>query len=88
MAAPETPQPLFALPVHPLVIRGHATSLIVPCGRRGPCPPACCGGTLNIGDVSVHLACEHAHNLADRVQEAIDAAVLGTLPFARPGLVQ
>jgi hypothetical protein len=43
---------------------------------------------LNIGDVSVHLACEHAHNLADRVQEAIDAAVLGTLPFARPGLVQ
>jgi hypothetical protein len=88
MAAPETPQPLFVLPAHPLVIRGHATSLIVPRGRRGPCPSACCGGTLKIGDVSVHLACEHAHNLADRVQEAIDAAGLGTLPFARPGLVQ
>jgi hypothetical protein len=38
---------------------------------------------LNIGDVSVHLACEHAHNLADRVQEAIDARSL----YKRPVLV-
>lgn len=88
MAFPETPQPLFILPAHPLVIRGHATSLIIACGRIGPCSPVCCGGTLNIGDVSMHLACEHAHNLADRVQEAIDAAVLGTLPLPRPRLVQ
>lgn len=88
MAFPKTRQPLFVLPEHPLVIRGHATALILACGGTGPCSPVCCGGTLNIGDVSVHLACEHAHNLAERVQEAIDAAVLGTLPFARPGMVQ
>jgi hypothetical protein len=33
MAFPKTRQPLFVLPEHPLVIRGHATSLIVACGR-------------------------------------------------------
>lgn len=88
MANPGIPQPLFVVPAHPLVIRGNATALIVACGRTEPCSAVCCGGTLKIGDISVHLECHHAHNLVDRVREAIDATVLGTLPLASQRLVQ
>lgn len=73
--------PLFSVPTHSFVLNGNVASLTVICHRQIACPTDCRGGILRIGDVSVELSCTHAHNLADRVREAVDATILGTLPL-------
>ncbi len=82
MTEPVARLPLFSVPSHSTVLIGNVASLTVICQRQIACPVRCSGGILRIGDVSVELSCTHACNLADRVREAIDATILGTLPFA------
>lgn len=64
----------------PTVICGNATTIALLCEEGRRCPAICSGGLLTIGDISVRLSCEHSRNLAARAREAIDAAVLGSLP--------
>lgn len=70
------------------LINGHLVTLEVHCAGALICPTLCLGGNLTIGDVTVRLSCAHADNLIDRVREAIDATVLGTLPLPRPSSTQ
>ena len=65
---------------YPAVLRGHAVVIHVPCESSTHCTAICPGGRLVMGDVTVGLRCEHARNLMDRAREAVDAAVLGSLP--------
>ncbi|GAA0761078.1 hypothetical protein FHS52_001203 [Erythromicrobium ramosum] len=81
MTEPVARLPLFSVPTHSIVLIGNVASLTVICDRQIACPADCRGGILRIGDVSVALSCTHAQNLAERIREAIDATVLGTLPL-------
>lgn len=81
MKEPVAKWPLLSVPTHSIVLIGNVASLTVICARQIACPAGCRGAILRIGDVSVALSCTHAQNLAERIREAIDAAILGTLPL-------
>lgn len=70
------------------VIHGNSTTITLSCKAGKRCPAVCSGGILTVGDISVRLTCEHARNLADRARDAVDAAVISSLPVPTGRTIQ
>lgn len=82
------PPLLIARGLIPQTLTGNIVSLRVGCAGAADCHALCSGAHLVMDDVTVPISCDHAANLAERVREAIDATILGSISMKAGKMVQ